>query len=1112
VSHRGFSHSRLALCITAIICVAAVWAAPEGLDDLAGPLKALALQASPGQISSAAAGQAGLRTQGNRVAVTVRFTSEAAAAATGLGRFGADTEVRRDRRVQALVPIDQLLDLAALPQVTQVAPVRSMRTMQGFGPVCSEGVQLTQATAMHLAGINGQGVKVAIIDAGFLGLTVAEVPVLPTAIVNFRADNNALRTNHGTGVAQIVADMAPSCSMTLIAVDSELEVEEAIDYVIAQGFKVVNMSLGLTDGPFDGSHPLSQAVNRARNAGVFWVNAAGNEAQKHWQGTWADTNSDTYLEYTGVKDTIVMDLAAGIYTAELSWFATAGGFTGHDYDLVLIDSTGAQVARSAVTQNGDDPPQELLQAYVSAAGSYRLKVQRMFTPEPGFIPDQFQLYSSVDIETVVQHSENSLVIPAEASGAFAVGATRGVSTPIAGEPVVALDRIEPFSSRGSIGSTAKPEMVGPDGVSTSLTAAPILSPFIGTSAAAAHVAGGLALLLSEDSGRTVAALRTLLQNLALRIQPPAIPIADINAYGFGRLALRVGAMTDGEAPTVRIDFPANNTTITVASPRVRAELFDAGGVDPTSIQVWYDATQVVLNGVPVGGTPITDYDFNISTGALSFTLNNLTRTSHSISIQCADLAGNLSLLAVSNFRITTYTINAGLHLISLPYPDLVATDPSLVFGVPIDQLRLIRWVPTDSRFSKYHIYPDEFAGFAPPDGLVPNPPAGLGYFLSLPVAGTLNITASGTTAGSYDITLIYGSDPPKGWNLIGNPYESFADWGSVEFTSTNGRQDLREAIDPAHSPVTEGVLFEFVSSSGGGFYSFEPDPTQATMEPLKGYWLHVLKNATLTVYNAGTASVASAKPAATSRAAAPTAANWMLQLQARAGKYQDPVNYVGVSSTASDGYDFGVDVTEPPPLVDSLRLYMPAAEGTFAKDMRAAGRERQEWNVEVACRLTDTPVTVSWPTLNSSVPRGVTLRLEDVDSGASVYMRTATGYSFQMSEPGVRHLRVVATSEGAGALGLTGVAAAATQAGPVTFTYSVSRAADVSLEIRNISGVMIRNLGQRGAEAGTAQSVVWNGQSERGLRVPNGRYLVRITARAADGQSVQSICPFNVSR
>ena len=201
-----------------------------------------------------------------------------------------------------------------------------------------------------------------------------------------------------------------------------------------------------------------------------------------------------------------------------------------------------------------------------------------------------------------------------------------------------------------------------------------------------------------------------------------------------------------------------------------------------------------------------------------------------------------------------------------------------------------------------------------------------------------------------------------------------------------------------------------------------------------------------------------------------------------------------------------------PPLVDSLRMYMPASSGNLAKDVRSAFDAAQEWKVDVSCRLTDAPVTISWPNLNSMVPRGVALRLEDLDTGKSVYMRTANGYTFSMAEPGIRHLKVTASSGSAATLSVMGAAAAQARGGGVVLTYSVSRPASVNIEIRNMSGVRIRTLDERATTAGTTQTVLWNGQSDRGAKVPAGKYFARITARASDGQTVQAIRPFTVGR
>jgi hypothetical protein len=89
--------------------------------------------------------------------------------------------------------------------------------------------------------------------------------------------------------------------------------------------------------------------------------------------------------------------------------------------------------------------------------------------------------------------------------------------------------VEFFSSRGPTrDGRLKPEIVAPDGVSTSV---PGLSPFFGTSAAAPHAAGVAALLLSRNPGLTPSQLSDQLKGTAVDLGSPGPD----NTFGFGRV-------------------------------------------------------------------------------------------------------------------------------------------------------------------------------------------------------------------------------------------------------------------------------------------------------------------------------------------------------------------------------------------------------------------------------------------------------------------------------------------------------------------------------------------------------------------------------------------------
>jgi hypothetical protein len=1097
---------------------------------LVGPLRELAA----GQTLPATVRDTLLRTQDGRIVVEVTFSDVTSASSADFAACGAQKQIRSDNRVQVAVRPERLADLAKLPGVIQIAPPGRVIPCQftpGYGPTVSEAVQLTNASAFQAAGYDGTGCRIAIIDLGFAGLTAAEVkvdPADPTALYSLRADGLTNFNRHGTAIAQQVQDMAPGAELTLIAVDTPLSIEAAINAVAAGGFQVAVMGLTVIEGPFDGSHPISKAVANASAAGVLFVQAAGNFAQRHWAGTYTDVDADNIMEFASGVEDMTFNLNAGaVFQAELSWYETAGPTTNRDYDLVLKDSTGYVIAQSAMGQNGTEPPHERLWANIPATGTYSLEIWRI--PGHPTFPDKFQLWiPDHDISPAsLQKPDSSLPIPAEEPTAFTIGAVRGTLVDATPYNLTnpGRDVVEPFCSRGpSLSGVLKPNLMGPDGCRTSLAAAPTLEggewiapQAYGTSFAAAHVAGAAALLYSENNTRTRDELMTALYRLAYTSLPPTKPLPlPNNIYGYGRLNLRMG--TDVSRPIVKITSPANGETVTTTLPTIVASITDVGsGVDPSTISLSVD------------GSAVSGYSYEPTTGLLTYRVTTpLARTSHQISLSAADRAGNVSAATIVSFRVSPPTITSGLHMFSIPYSFVGLSDlairPSSIFGLPAEQIQIARWLPTDTTpGNKYHLYggptgaEDLYASFVPQDTkeapfVVAKPPAGLGYFLNLPADAVINVPGTSLKDElNYEIVLSYGYTQPRGWNMIGCPFLDPVDWGSVQFVTNGVRQDLKDAIA---SGVTEGILFELKRQGNTAYYDFPSDPTSGTLKPWTGYWVHVLKDTKLIIYNSAV-SASNARPAAPPPA--PSDSQWQLRLVASAAGGVDPANYVGICSGATDGYDPGRDVPEPPALNTPVRLYIDhpdwgGAAAQYVRDVRGALGRGQTWDVSVECTEPGADVTVSWPDLNATVPSDVILTLTDTATGQNVYMRTCSAYTFRNgdgSQP--RRLCITATPATGNNLTVTGVSAAQAPDGSIRFSFTVSAAAEVTADVLNIAGRTVGSVQGRTTGAG-AQTLTWNGRSTGGTKVPAGRYLLRLTARTADGQMAQSVWAFQVGR
>ncbi len=149
------------------------------------------------------------------------------------------------------------------------------------------GIPHIKADKAHAAGVTGSGVKVAILDTG-IDANHADLNVRGGA--SFVAgEPNALQdgNGHGTHVAGTVAALNNSTGVLGVAYNADLYavkvlsasgsgtlsgIAQGIEWSIANGMDVINMSLGGSSG----STALQQACNNAYNRGIVVIAAAGN--------------------------------------------------------------------------------------------------------------------------------------------------------------------------------------------------------------------------------------------------------------------------------------------------------------------------------------------------------------------------------------------------------------------------------------------------------------------------------------------------------------------------------------------------------------------------------------------------------------------------------------------------------------------------------------------------------------------------------------------------------------------------------------------------------------------------------------------------------------------
>lgn len=360
-------------------------------------------------------------------------------------------------------------------------------------------------TAWRKLSDSGRTVKIAVLDKGFqgwkeqLGLSLPENTVFNAGPVAQPAD--AVETPHGRLMAEILTSLlwgssktsnykvAPPFELSLYNVAGFSNFKAAIDDLITRKFDIVLYSeVWELGGNSDGQGFINKEVSRAIDAGILWINAAGNFSGRTFNSG-IQIGTDDWLKLPDQNSGLVVNCrpTGEVKNCPLRLVLTWNDFkndteagTDKDLDLVLMDdllnvkmvSQLKQTSAAGEAKGGESKyPREAISLEIPK-GKYFVKVKAR--SKEWSANDKIRITVDGDfLEVPRGEKSETLLNPADNVNAVTVGAWDS-------------DR----SSRSH--KRLKPEVLAPSSVKDQKG-----KEFRGSSNAAAMVAAGAVLLKAQ---------------------------------------------------------------------------------------------------------------------------------------------------------------------------------------------------------------------------------------------------------------------------------------------------------------------------------------------------------------------------------------------------------------------------------------------------------------------------------------------------------------------------------------------------------------------------------------------------------------------------------------
>ncbi|GAB4381089.1 MAG: hypothetical protein Kow00121_38730 [Elainellaceae cyanobacterium] len=444
------------------------------------------------------------------------------------------------------------------------------------GSVTTQGDRAIGADlARQQFGLDGRGITIGVISDSFNALREARAnqrsgdlpgqgnPDGLTRPVQVLRDRQG--TDEGRALLQIIFDIAPRANLLFhTAGTNEQDFAQAIQALAQAGADIIVDDILVATSPFFQDGLVAQTVQSVTEQGIVYVTSAGNSGDRSYdspfRGSAGFRFEDSSYEAHDFDPEQEIDLFQDIQIPAnasinliLNWDEPLGQVKS-DLELFVLDSpqlpgAGGNILSDSTIVSRDDaiPSKQLLYTSSERETVYLLIARKTDTETAA--PNRLKWISfanRADAGTTYQYVNGSSASSAStaastdvstvyghqnAAGAIAVGATSFRQTPAFG---VQSPILEAFSSRGSVPILfskqgdrlpspeirQKPDVIAPNRVATSLRQ---FRPFVGTSAAAPHVAAVVALMLQRAGGRrslAPAQVRAALQSGVIPVRSP----------------------------------------------------------------------------------------------------------------------------------------------------------------------------------------------------------------------------------------------------------------------------------------------------------------------------------------------------------------------------------------------------------------------------------------------------------------------------------------------------------------------------------------------------------------------------------------------------------------